>query len=49
VHETLDSSLIIGGVAASPAAGAGAATAAETSREARSALKNMRKIVRETM
>ena len=42
MHETLDSSLIIGGAAA----GAGAATAAETNREARSALKN---IVQETI
>ena len=49
MHETLDFSLIMGGAAASPTAGAGAATAAETSRETRSAVENMRKIMRETI
>ena len=46
MDETLDSSLMIGGVAAAPTTGAGAAIAAETSREARSALNN---ITRETI
>lgn len=47
VHETLDCNRIIGG-ASSRTAGGGAAIAVETRREARSALKNMRKIMRET-